>query len=56
MYNKLKKQMNKEELIDCINELYYNYYRFKIYYNDLEIKQFKKEIRSLKYYLNKQGD
>jgi len=47
------KNLNIDELINLLNDTYYNYERFYFYFSEDEIKQYQKEIRSLKYYIKK---
>ena len=49
------KDLTLTQLIDLLNDTYYNYEKFRFYLSANEIITIKKEIRSLKYYINKKG-
>jgi hypothetical protein len=49
------KDLELEELLDMLNDTYYNFERFRFYLSDKEVLTIQKEIRSLKYYINKKG-
>ena len=42
------KDLTIDELIDLLNDTYYNYERFRFYLCDSEVIAIQKEIRSLK--------
>ena len=50
------KDLTLDELIDTLNDTYYNFERFRFYLSANDVIAIQKEIRSLKYYINKKGN